>query len=76
MNLIDALCIIASSYNARSNEEEQVYTKAREMVEAHADTVMLKERVELLREDADQLLFGMQGLLLAVRSNQGKGSMQ
>jgi hypothetical protein len=76
MNLIDALCIIASSYNARSNEEEQVYTKAREMVEAHADTVMLKERVELLREDADQLLFGMQGLLLAARSNQGKGSMQ
>jgi hypothetical protein len=76
MNLMDALCVIASSYNARSSEEERVYNKAREMVEEHADLVMLRERTELLRSEADQLLFGMQGLLLAARASHGEGSIQ
>ena len=47
MNLIDALCVIAASYNARSKEEEQVYKQARELVEEHADKVMNRHHLDV-----------------------------
>jgi hypothetical protein len=43
MNLLDALSIIASSYNARTAEEQQVYNRARDIAEAHAEQVMARE---------------------------------
>ena len=45
MNLIDALCVIAASYNARSKEEEQVYKQARDLVEEHAEQVMGRHHI-------------------------------
>jgi hypothetical protein len=43
MDLLDALSIIASSYNARTAEEQQVYNRARDIAEAHAEQVMARE---------------------------------
>lgn len=74
MNLIDALCVIASSYHARSPEEEQMYHKARDLVEAHADTVMLSAREEQHR--TDQLLFGAQHTLTPTRLSYTHGELQ
>lgn len=61
MDLIDALCIVASSYNARSAEEERVYTMARNVVENHADKVMDTYRLEASRKNTD--LFDVLGIL-------------
>jgi len=57
MNLIDALCIIASSYNARSAEEERVYEDARHLVEVHAERVMVLQHRENMRKEQDSELF-------------------
>jgi hypothetical protein len=76
MNLVDALCVIASSYNARSPEEEQVYVRARTVVEEHAEIVMLQQRAEALCNDADQLMFGMKQIMLGARNAQERGSLQ
>jgi hypothetical protein len=74
MNLIDALCVIASSYNARSPEEERVYHQARDLVEAHADTVMLYAREE--QHKTDQILFGTQHTLTPSRVPYEHGKLQ
>jgi hypothetical protein len=57
MNLIDALCIIASSYNARSAEEELVYEDARHLVELHAERVMTEQHRENMRREQNSELF-------------------
>jgi hypothetical protein len=74
MNLIDALCVIASSYNARSPEEERVYHQARDLIEAHADTVTLRYREE--QSKADTILFGPPGTLIASGSEYSPGALQ
>jgi hypothetical protein len=60
MNLIDALCVIASSWNTRSPAEERVYKEARELVEEHAEGVMMQKLSQALRAESDQLLVGLE----------------
>ena len=76
MNLIDALCIIASSYNARSKEEEQVYINARDVVEEHADTVMHRERAQDLIVEANTLVAGLESMVKASLVARSRGELQ
>jgi len=57
MNLIDALCVVASSYNLRSEAEERVYAEARLMIEVHAEQVMASQYFENQRSEQDSALF-------------------
>jgi len=76
MNLIDALCVIASSWNSRSPAEERVYNAARELVEEHAETVMLREQTRAMHMESEQLLGGLEGFILASNRIRTSGELQ
>jgi hypothetical protein len=56
MDLIDALCIVVNSWNAGRPEDLQVYRQALDMVEAHSELALFRERQELTKAEAKPLI--------------------